>query len=64
LIFTCDCIIVPPGGGKVVVQEVAGTATALWPTAELEYALEVTLTSGRVVTWLKGKQPILKDITR
>ena len=50
-------------GNTVTYQAVGPEVTAHWPVLVLHYDLEVTLASGRVVTWLKGSLPIVKDRT-
>lgn len=50
-------------GGVVTVGEIPPEDCAAFPVGELDYDLEITLGGGRVVTWLKGKQRILADVT-
>jgi len=51
-------------GNRITLADVPAQETARWPTGRLEYDLEVTLASGRTVTWLAGTQPIIPDWTR
>lgn len=50
-------------GSTVSMQTVDHDVTAEWPPGTLIYDLELTLADGRVVTWLTGKQVILRDVT-
>jgi hypothetical protein len=47
----------------VSIEQVEPEVTATWPPGVYYYDLEVTLDSGRVVTWLKGSQTVLMDRT-
>lgn len=51
-------------GNIVTLPDVPAEDTAKWPVGALDFDLEVTLAGGRVVTWLKGTQPIHADRTR
>lgn len=51
-------------GNLVTFDEIPPEITKDFPVGVLEFDLKVTLSSGRVVTWLKGTQPILVDRTR
>ena len=60
LVHSCVCNV---SGSTVTIEEVPGSVTETWSIGELVYSLELTLVGGRVVTWLQGTQPIVKDIT-
>jgi hypothetical protein len=60
LVHEVDVSIV---GNIVSMAEVPPEVTSTWPLYVLEYDLEVTLVDGRVVTWLKGNQPVVIDRT-
>lgn len=50
-------------GNQVTIPDVSHELTQAWPTGILEFDVEVTLASGRVVTWITGTQPIFLDRT-
>lgn len=50
-------------GSTVHMSEISPEVTRSFPVETLVFDLELTLQSGRVVTWLAGEQPILADRT-
>lgn len=50
-------------GSTVFMAPVEHEVTEKWPILALQYDLELTLSDGRVVTWLTGRQPVSPDVT-